>query len=218
MKTNLARLVLALTVAAACAVPTSAFADAGQGGLRLGADVTVFDVYFLPDTASDATVHAGVLSSGLTIPSSFAVHGAYQISDQFLVGARATFGVFSFNTFEFGVIGLLPFAEFLLMTGDIAPFVGAHVGPSIWFPDMGDAWANVIAGGEFGVHIFLDPAFSISPAIWGNFIYQGQGERGGFEFALLVSMSGWLFGGGAASPGPAAEPTPTTTTDPALGY
>jgi hypothetical protein len=78
----------------------------------------------------------------------------------------------------------------------------------------------VVAGGEFGVHIFLDPAFSISPAVWVNFIHQGQPERAGMEFALLVSMSGWLFGGGAASPSPApaAEPAPATTTDPALGY
>ncbi len=197
-------------------LPGAASADQGEGALRVGADVYVLDLSVFPDFG-DANVQAGVL------PAQLAIGAGFQLTSDIVLGARATFGYASSFNFggvgfgsEYGVLSFLPYFEYMFVDGDIRPFVGAHGGVTGYFPEMGDAEAIAIAGGEFGVHLFADPAFSFSPALWVNFLYNGFIERAGFSIGLLVSLEGWLFGegsrsssggGGGGGGQPAADPT-----------
>ncbi len=178
-------------------LPRSAAADQGEGALRVGADVYLLDLSVFPNVAGDPNVRGGVL------PAQLAVGVGYQLNDSIVIGARTTFGYAGVNVggpgvYRYGVISLLPFFEYMFIEGDIRPFVGAHAGPTFYFPDMADTQVTGMFGGEFGVHLFADDAFSFSPALWASFLYDGSIRRGGFSMGILVSLEGWLFGEGSS--------------------
>jgi hypothetical protein len=178
---------------------TSARADAGVGSYRVGADVGVLSLEHFPnDFGGDFVVFQfGLGEQRVTRPF---VHAsfAYQILEPLLIGLRAGFGVqvidlggLSDSTTN-GVLALVPFAEYLLSSGDVRPFLGAQVGVQVTFPERGDSQATAVAGGFGGLHIFATPSFTISPTLMVDFLYRGDFERGGVAFSGLVSLEGWI--------------------------
>lgn len=195
IRTHLA-LALGLTLALASG---TARADAGQGAIRLSSDITVLGVQHFPDveTFFQFGVWPGSGASGL-IPS-LGVGFAYQVTDAILIGGRAGFGVIVIDSpaplvddFTIGAFSLVPFFEYLFMSGNIRPFVGAQAGFQAYFPSNGDAEAFFVGGGLGGVHIFAEPGFSISPTGFFNFLYYGPADRAGFELVVALSFEGWI--------------------------
>ncbi len=180
-----------------------AHAQHGPGALRLGADFTIFEVADYPDVG-DPGFNIGVLSTGL------GVNVGYELGDMFVIGGRAAFG-YTGNIaggvgIDAGIISLIPYFEILFGTENIVPFAGLQVGPEIYFADGVDTQAVLLAGGYGGVHIFPVDAFSISPQLWASFVYNSGFQRAGFDISLIVSLTGWIGGGGGTAP--SAEPGP----------
>ena len=198
---------LALAVAASLSFTTTASADAGQGAFRLGTDVRVFGLLHYPD-ALDPSVQFGFIGTDIFLDArpQLIVHGAYQVTDAVLIGARVGLAYQGLDvgptTQDVGAFGILPFFEYLFGDGNIRPFIGAELGFQLAFLEsfgIGggdlDTHAMFIAGGLGGVHIFLADGFSISPGAVFDFLYYGRNERAGYQLTFVVSFEGWIGGG-----------------------
>lgn len=195
----------AIAAALACSIAAApvARADAGQGAIRLGADIPVFALNDFPDANPSLTLQAGPWGNALgflgPLPLIAASFG-YQVTDAIVIGARAGFGIGLVhaeaggfvNDQNVGAIGFLPFFEYLFLDGNIRPFVGAQAGFQVFWPDSGDGEGSFIGGGLGGVHIFATPSFSISPIAYLDFVYRGSDRNAGVDFIIAVSFEGWL--------------------------
>lgn len=186
----------------------SARADDVPGAVRIGADLHVLNVRHYPDfdvpDPPDPTVQIGVYNAvgGIEEYMYFAPQLGFLVTDSLVIGLHVGLGVMSFLGSDPGFgIHIVPFLEYLFGTGEdsVRPFIGAQVGPRIFaLPDTGFAdnvFVSLIAGGLGGVHVFLDPAFSVSPFIGVDFIYNSAIERAAYEILLGISLEGWVGGG-----------------------
>lgn len=201
----------ALAAALACAIApaSTARADAGPGAFRLGSDLRVLTLLHYPEDG-EVHVQAGVFGTDLflALRPQLVVSGAYQLNDSILIGARVGFGyqelVLGPFTLDTGVIGVLPFFEYMFGNGTVRPFVGADAGFQIAFIEevslggSGDleAEALAIAGGLGGVHIFLADGFSLTPGVAFDFLYWGGNEWAGYQIVFFLSLEGWIGGRG----------------------
>ncbi len=86
----------------------------------------------------------------------------------------------------------MPYFEYLFLSGNMRPFVGAQAGFQVFFPDSQDAQGSFIGGGLGGVHFFVTPSFSISPYVTVDFVYRGADKNAGVDAILGVSFEGWM--------------------------
>jgi hypothetical protein len=211
-----------LVLAGALALGSSSIAHAqhGEGAFRLHADFSVFDVSAYPGFG-DATILVGVLSppgpffGGLGL----GLGAGYQFSDMFVIGGRIGFGYVDVaapggTPSGAGLLSLVPYFEILFTEGDVIPFAGAQAGFQVAFPEASDARAGLLAGLYGGVHLFPVDAFSISPQLWLDFLYNGFTERAGFDIGIIVTLTGWIGGSG----GGGGETTPATEEPPPPSY
>lgn len=194
---------LALTAAIALSFSfaDSANADAGAGALRLGADIGVIGLTHVPDAIDETNFQFGIWGEDVYRPA-VGVSVGFQIIEPLIIGARTGFGAFvshvdtpgplDHQTFTSGLFALIPYVEYMFLTGNIRPFVGGELGFQLTFPDGGDTQAGFIAGALGGVHIFATPSFSISPTAFLDFIYRGADENAGFAFGGVVTLQGWI--------------------------
>jgi hypothetical protein len=182
----------ALVAASLSLTAPKAHADAGQGAIRLGADIGVLSLSHFPnDLGPDFVVFQfGVWSRG-------GLSFGYQVIEPLIIGVRAAFSVVHVDvgiagSDTAGSIALSPYLEYMFGEGNVRPFIGAQAGFQIIFPDDGDAQGWFIGGPMGGVHLFVTPSFSISPTAMLDFIYRGDVERAGYSLTGLVSFSGWI--------------------------
>ncbi len=189
-------LAAALVAASSLAAAPRAHADAGEGAIRLGADVSVLGFQHFPGDFGDLfAFQFGLLAEEVTRPQ-VAASFAYQLTNDLLIGVRGGFGVALVEAGGFsatrGVVSLVPFFECMFGQGNLRPFIGAEAGFQLLFPDMGDAQGWFVGGPMGGVHIFATQSFTISPMAVFDFFYRGDVERAGYGLTGLVSFAGWI--------------------------
>jgi len=182
-------------------------------GLTLGAGADVLGFRHFPDLGFD--VRFGFFTLDNASPISPEIEIGLTLGD-LVVGAGLQAGYIHQNPDgpfapdnNSGVFSVVPFFEYWLPGEDMAPFFGAHFGPSVLFPDGADAVVFLEAGARGGLHFFFGDV-SLGPFGQVNFLYNSSNERAGYEIVLGFSFRGWVsFGGDGAggSAQPAAEPT-----------
>lgn len=187
-------------------------------GLVLGAGAEVLAFRHFPDVLFD--VRFGFLS--LDAVNAFGPELEIGLSlGDIVVGASVQAGYVHTNPDgpfapdnNSGVLAIGPLFEYWLPGDDMAPFVGAHIVPTVFFPDGSDAQVVFEGGARGGLHFFFGDV-SLGPYAQFNVVYVSEAERAAYEIVLGFSFRGWVsfdsgggeYGGDSQPAQPAAQPT-----------
>jgi hypothetical protein len=171
--------------------------------VRLGADITVFDGLWFPDSDTAAVsfgILGGQVGGALVGLGGLGPSIAYSITDAIIIGARVEIGGTWFDDGAggdsfIGHLGFLPFFEFNIV-GDsaIQPFFGAELGYDYFFGDIFNDDGRFLAGGIGGVHIFATSDFSISPTGHLGFAYNFNNDQAALTWGITLQFLGWIGG------------------------
>ncbi|MCP4707099.1 MAG: hypothetical protein GY869_00620, partial [Planctomycetes bacterium] len=151
------------------------------------------------DDFSVPTVGVGMASAGIGF--------GYTVIDKLVIGGRLTLGMDGYDEYHFDdwgfVWSVLPFAEYVFLSGLVRPFVMGTLGFEGRNDDFGRDrwWWGFTFGRGGGIHFFLQDNISLD--LIGMFLFTvGTGERDfgrdedfthwRFRLSVLVGISGWF--------------------------
>ena len=200
--------------------PNPLRSDADVGIYLNGMAGNVLGLRHFPDVGFTAEVgflsFDGAQRSGFSTPG---VGGGVVLGD-LTIGTRLEAGLHHDNPDEpaddtnVGWLGVVPTLQYYLDGEDLAPFLGGQFGPTLLFPDGGDAQVWLEAGVLGGLAVFFGDSFSVEPQGQFNFVYDSSTERAGYEIMLTVDLRGWI-GESTDTPGPEEEPVFSSEPEPA---
>lgn len=224
MRYSIHALALALLMATA---PNLAQADYGAGAIRLGAQVSLFGMEYLPDPDVAALGYGlpGLDYQGAQV----GLHGGYLLTENIYIGGQLAIGgasiVGGFAGGDVLLVSLLPrFAYEIPISELLAAYVGAEVGVLIVGTpgaNMDDSFRAAALG---GVHIFAERSFSIDAEASIGFAHHTDFSSAGLTMGINLILSGWIGGGSDGAPAPTASeppppgPAPAETTTPPPAY